>query len=198
MDRRSYFLPLAGAAAAGASSAVFFFFLPSKALATRTFGSPKGLRPVANRSSSVNWAIRSPRVSTLRDRERPSRVLRVLSIDTSTLQSHSEFKKRFETSPCFEDNIVSLISQRVRPGSVPQSCGVYRQNATFSTTALPVFLTKCSLGQTKTPKLAKIYFAERTRPRIFVQSGRFICPWSVRQRQHFVLVPENRSPGFRS
>lgn len=88
-----YFLPpLAGAAAAAAgaaaapSSAVFFFFLPPSAFATRTFGRPSGLRPAVNRSSSVNRAIRSARVSTLRDRDRPSFTFKVLSTDTALLQ----------------------------------------------------------------------------------------------------------------
>src|SRR5262249_58782786 len=87
--------PAAGAAAAGAApgaaaapsapsagfSSSFFFAFFTTILITLTFGSPKGLRPSGQRSSSRRILIRSPRVSTLRARCSEFLRRRLLSID---------------------------------------------------------------------------------------------------------------------
>src|SRR5262249_13002450 len=68
--RTGYFFSAAGAAAASPSPSSAFSSLAFLAflaiLTTLTLGSPKGLRPSGQRSSSCICLMRSPRVNTLR------------------------------------------------------------------------------------------------------------------------------------
>src|SRR5438105_3229361 len=85
-----FFSPAAGAGAApaaaaspsaGFSSSLAFLAFLMTTLWTLTLGSPNGLRPSCQRSSSLSVLMRSPRVSTLRARCSESLRRRLLSMD---------------------------------------------------------------------------------------------------------------------
>src|SRR5689334_9786787 len=71
---------VAPSAAAPSSAALAFFFFFSDSLKTRTLGRPITESPSFQRSASLSLAIRSPRVSTFRERIDPSFTFKLLSI----------------------------------------------------------------------------------------------------------------------